>query len=93
MRDGEHTFTKTGRQRQAGYATICGWIVDAWMKVSALTDVRAFTKAGIIVEQPPSNKTDSDNDKREPGIFDGEIAQLFNSDTEDEEFDGFVTEE
>ena len=27
------------------------------------------------------------------GIFDGEISQLFNSDTEDEDLDGFVTEE
>ncbi|KAJ1144883.1 hypothetical protein NDU88_011177 [Pleurodeles waltl] len=62
-------------------------------KVSALTVVRAFTKAGIIAEQPPGNETDSDNDEREPGMFDGEIAQLFNSDTEDEDFDGFVGED
>ena len=62
-------------------------------KVSTLTVVRAFTKAGIIVEQPPGNGTDSNNGKREPGMFDGEIAQLFNSDTENEDSDGFVTEE
>ncbi|GAA6085578.1 uncharacterized protein LOC115408167 [Tachysurus ichikawai] len=68
-----------------------GW--DAWAKVSALTVVRAFTKAGIIAEQPPGNETDSDNDEREPGMFDGEIAQLFNSDTEYEDFDGFVGED
>lgn len=93
MTDGEHTFTNSGRQRRASYATICEWIVDAWAKVSALTVVRAFAKAGIIAEQPPGNETDSDNDEREPGMFDGEIAQLFNSDTEDEDFDGFVGEE
>ena len=29
MTDGKHTFTKTGRQRQANYATTCQWIVDA----------------------------------------------------------------
>ncbi|GAA6090359.1 pogo transposable element with KRAB domain [Tachysurus ichikawai] len=85
--DGEHTFTKTGRRRRASYGTICEWIVDAWAKVSALTVVRAFAKGGIIAEQPPGNETDSDNDEREPGMFDGEIAQLFNSDTEDEDFD------
>lgn len=28
MTEGEHTFTKTGRQRRATYATICQWIVD-----------------------------------------------------------------
>lgn len=30
MTEGEHTFTKTSRQRRASYATICQWIVDAW---------------------------------------------------------------
>ena len=33
------------------------------------------------------------NDERDPGMLDAEIAQLLNSDTEDEEFDGFVVEE
>ncbi|KAJ1178648.1 hypothetical protein NDU88_003891 [Pleurodeles waltl] len=84
---------KTGRQRRANFATICEWIVDAWAKISALTVVRAFAKAGIIAEQPPGNKTGSNKDEREPGMFDGEIAQLFNSDTEDEDFDAFVGEE
>ena len=50
MTEGEHTFTKTGRQRRATYATICQWIVDAWAKISVSTVVRAFTKAGIITE-------------------------------------------
>ena len=90
MDERQRTFTKTGRQRRASSATICGWMVDVWVKVSALTDVRAFTKDSVIVEQPPGNETDSNND--ETGILDGEIAQLFNSDTEDEDFDG-VTED
>ncbi|GAA6076132.1 uncharacterized protein LOC101155639 [Tachysurus ichikawai] len=84
---------KSFRGNKASYATICEWIVDAWAKVSALTVVRAFVNAGIIAEQPPGNETDYDNDEREPGMFDGEIAQLFNSDTEDEDFDGFVGED
>ncbi|KAK7934312.1 hypothetical protein WMY93_005208 [Mugilogobius chulae] len=52
MTEGEHTFTKTGRQRRASCATICQWIVDAWAKVSVSTVVRAFRKAGIISELP-----------------------------------------
>ena len=53
--------------------------------------VRAFTKAGIITELlGNSSDTDSDNDKREPGMLDAVLAQLFNSDTEEEEFEGFV---
>ena len=98
MTEGEHTFTKMGRQRRASYATSCNWIVDAWAQVSTLTVVWAFAKASIIAEQPPGSKIGSSDDderedEREPGVYDGEIAQLFNSDTEDEDFDGFVTEE
>ncbi|KAK6317614.1 hypothetical protein J4Q44_G00130140 [Coregonus suidteri] len=91
MTEGEHTFTKTGRQRRATYATICQWIVDAWADISVSTVVKAFTKAGIISELPGnSSDTDSDNDEREPGRLDAVVAQLFNSDTEEEEFEGFV---
>lgn len=91
MTEGEHTFTKTGRQRRATYATICQWIVDAWADISVSTVIRAFTKAGIISELPGiSSDTDSDNDERELGRLDAVIAQLFNSDTEEEEFEGFM---
>lgn len=102
MTEGEHTFTKTGRQRRASYATICQWIVDAWANVSVSSVTRAFRKAGIITEQLStgtgnSSETDTDddedNDERVPGVLDAEIAQLFNSDTEDEEFEGFAAEE
>ncbi|KAJ1204462.1 hypothetical protein NDU88_008239 [Pleurodeles waltl] len=40
-----------------------------------------------------SHLADSNNDERESGMFDGEIAQLFDSDTEDEDFDEFVGED
>ncbi|KAA8589771.1 hypothetical protein FQN60_013136 [Etheostoma spectabile] len=93
MTEGEHTFTNTGRQRRATYATICQWIVDAWAKVSVSTVVRASTKAGMITELPAnSNDTDSDNDERDSDILFAIIAQLLNSDTKDEEFEGFVDE-
>ena len=91
MTEGEHTFTKTGRQRRVTYATICQWIVDAWAAISVTTVVRAFRKAGIITELPDNNSdTDSDNDEMEPGMLDAVLAQLFNSDIEEEEFEGYV---
>ena len=96
MTDGKHTFTKTGRQQRASYATICQWIVDSWSKISISTITRSFRKAGIITEQSNidnSNETDSDSDETDPVMLDAEIAQLLNSDTEDEEFDGFLEEE
>ena len=87
MTDGDHSFTKSERQRQASYATVCGWIVDAWANVSAGTVVRAFAKAGIISEEPPGTESDSDSEEGEIGMSD--LAQLFNSETEDDDFDGF----
>uniref|UniRef100_A0A1A8FLA7 DDE-1 domain-containing protein n=1 Tax=Nothobranchius korthausae TaxID=1143690 RepID=A0A1A8FLA7_9TELE len=39
MTDGEHTFTKTGKQRRSTYAMICEWIADAWANVSVQTVV------------------------------------------------------
>lgn len=92
VRVGKHTFNKTGRQQWGSYATISELIVDAWAKVSVSTVVWAFAKASIIAEQLP-DETDYDNDEREPGMFDGKITQLFNSETEDEDFDGFVTKD
>lgn len=84
-------------QDGATYATICQWIVDAWADISVSTVVRAFTKAGIVTELPDnSSNTDSDNDdfdETEPGKLDAVFAQLFNSDTEEEEFEGFMDEE
>ncbi|TWW61001.1 hypothetical protein D4764_05G0010910 [Takifugu flavidus] len=69
------------------------WIVDAWAMIPSSCIVRAFTKAGINAEAEPVGESDSDDEEEEFGMLDIEIAQLFNSDTEDENFDGFVAEE
>lgn len=86
MTEGDHSFTKSGRQRRASYATVCQWIVDAWANMSAGTVVRAFGKAGIISEEPHGTDSDSDSEESEPARLD--LAQLFDSETEDEDFDG-----
>ncbi|TWW73483.1 hypothetical protein D4764_15G0008770 [Takifugu flavidus] len=96
MTEGEHTFTKTGRQRRATYVTICQWIVNAWADISVSTVVRAFRKAGIVTEMPDNTSNtdpDDDFDETEPAMLDAVFAQLFNSDTEEEEFEGFLDEE
>ena len=78
MTDREHTFTKTGRQRRASYATICQWIVDAWANVSVSIIIRSFEKAGIITEQPSNdNETDSDNDETNAGMLRVNICPAF----------------
>lgn len=81
MTEGEHTFTKTGRQRRATYTTICKWIVDAWADVSVSTVARAFRKAGIATELP-DNTSDIDSDN----------ADFDETDTEEEDFERFLDE-
>ena len=80
MTDGDHSFTKSGRQRRASYARVFGWIVDAWANVSAGSVVRVFAKA---------QGTESDSDSEEGEIGMSDLAQLFNSETEDDDFNGF----
>ena len=48
-------------------------------------------KVRIITEQlSNSNETDSNNDKRDPGMLNVEITQLLNSDTEHGELNASV---
>uniref|UniRef100_A0A1A8Q6G8 DDE-1 domain-containing protein n=1 Tax=Nothobranchius rachovii TaxID=451742 RepID=A0A1A8Q6G8_9TELE len=79
MTDGEHTFTKTEGQCRSTYATI------------------SFTKAGITTGEP-SNDSDINSDGDEPGASESSalgsvLGQFFMSDTEDEDFEGFMDEE
>ena len=92
MTDSEHRFTKTGRQRQANYATVFRWLLDAWAKISVSIIMQSFRKAGIITEQlntDNSDEADSDSDETDSGMLDVKIAQLLNSDI-DEKFDRFM---
>ncbi|KAF4804706.1 pogo transposable element with KRAB domain-like protein [Turdus rufiventris] len=100
MMEGEHSFTKTGRQCRASYATVCQWILDAdaWPKVTTTTIIRGFGKADII-PRLTSNGMEStetyDSDDKDTGdtglgLLDAAIAQLLISDTEDEEFKSFM---
>ncbi|VDN11223.1 unnamed protein product [Dibothriocephalus latus] len=70
-------------------------MVDAWVYVSvSFFVIRAFTKAGIVSDLlSKSNDTDSDNGQSDPHMVDAIMTQLFNWQTEDEEFEGFTAEE
>ena len=101
MVEGEHSYTNTGRLRRASYATVCRWILDAWGKVTTTTIIRGFVKADIIpgLTSNAIESTESDNSDGEDtgdtglGSLDPTIAQLLISDTEDEEFEGFMEDE
>ena len=48
MMSGDHTFTKTGRQRRVDFVTITKWILESWNTIPTSTIINGFIKAGII---------------------------------------------
>ncbi|KAF4798792.1 hypothetical protein TURU_060694 [Turdus rufiventris] len=101
MVEGKHSFTKTRRLCQASYATVCQWILNAWRKVTATTIIRWFARADIIpgltsdgIESTETDDSDGeDTGDMGSGLLDTAIAQLLISNTEDEEFEGFMEDE
>ncbi|KAF4795889.1 hypothetical protein TURU_089430 [Turdus rufiventris] len=101
MVEGEHSYTNTQRLLRASYATVCLWILDAWDKVTTTAIIRGFAKADIIpgLTSNAIKRTEIDNLDGEDtgntglGLLDAPIAQLLISNTEDEEFEGFMEDE
>ena len=48
MISGNHTFTKTGRQRRVDYVTIIECVLEAWNTNPTSTIINGFIKAVII---------------------------------------------
>ncbi|KAF4801210.1 Pogo transposable element with KRAB [Turdus rufiventris] len=80
MVEGEHSYTNTGRLRQASYATVCQWILDAGINDS-------------IESAKADDSEDEDMGDTGSGLLDATIAQLMISDTEGEDFEGFNEDE
>jgi len=95
MSEGIHTFTETGKMRRATHAEVCDWVVRAWRAVTVTSITNGFRKAGITgcAEDRASGES-SDEEEMESAtaldpVLDAELIDLFNSDTEDEDFNGF----
>ena len=89
MMDGEHSFTATGRMRRATFQDVIGWIDKAWASVTTETILSGFRKAGIIGTATEDEADVSDVEEEAPHLLPPELAELFKSDTEDEDFIGF----
>ncbi|KAL1470208.1 hypothetical protein MTO96_040572 [Rhipicephalus appendiculatus] len=94
MTDGDHSFTATGRMRHATFGEVAKWVDEAWDTVSASTITAGFQKAGLVASAPAgdydsSASSDSEDDNDVPATLPSELAELFNSASEDEAFDGF----
>lgn len=96
MSEENHTFTKGGRMRKATNSEVCEWILKSWDKIPKDMVEKAFFKAEITEFQ--QNSTDgfdshSDDDDESSSDTDEhlppEVLELFHTDTEDDDFDGF----
>lgn len=94
MSEGIHTFTETGKMRRATHAEVCDWVVRAWRAVKTTSITNGFRKAGITVCAEDSDESDISDYEMESAtaldpVLDAQLIDLFNSDTEDEDFNGF----
>ena len=98
MSNGEHSFTETGRMRRATIHDVCTWIVDAWKAVPQSCILSGFSKADVLPESfellhDESSVSSDDEDENTHTHINDEVTSLFHSDTEDEDFHGFVEED
>lgn len=91
MSSGTHSFTNTGRMRRASYAQVCQWVKVAWLRVTAEVIQSGFRKARLWqYNNIPDPESDANSDP-EPGLEKPNscINELFETDTEDTDFEGF----
>lgn len=103
MSEGIHTFTETGKMRRATHAEVCNWVIRAWKAVKVTAITNGLRKAGITSAPGASEDDDDEDDESDTSeisddeqstttldpVLDARLIDLFNSDTEDEDFDGF----
>lgn len=91
MSNGDHSYTTTGRLRHATFSEVANWVATAWDSVSERIIVNGFLKAEIIRNDDDTDDEDDERDDTEVNFHNlpPEIATLFHSDTEDEDFNGF----
>ena len=98
MSEGIHTFTETGKMRRATHAEVCNWLIRAQRAVKVTAITNGFRKAGITrvpcaTEDDTSDASEISDDEQSTTtldpVLDAQLIDLFNSDTEDEDFDGF----
>ena len=95
MSAGIHDFTATGRMKRASIPVVCSWVINAWAKVKATSVQNAFRKCGIgnFLHAESEEEEGGEGDYRPTADLGEDLLALFNSDSEDEDFDGFLPDE
>lgn len=90
MSEGLHSFTTTGKMRRASYEEVARWVDSSWKSIKKSTILSGFKEAGIISENPVEEICDDNEDSdADSNNIDDFLLKLFNSDSEDSDFDGF----
>ncbi|KAH9377493.1 hypothetical protein HPB48_006246 [Haemaphysalis longicornis] len=80
--------------RHAWFSEVAKWVRDAWCGVSEATVTAGFRKAGLLASAPGQPELDessgsSDSEEEAPATLPPELAKLFESASEDEDFEGY----
>ena len=98
MSQGIHTLTATPKMRRATHEEVSNWVIRAWRAVKVSSITNGFKKAGItnVLGGSEDGETDASSDDKQmeasatlDHVRDAHLIDLFNSDTEDKDFDGF----
>lgn len=89
MVEGLHSYTKSGKMRKATYEDVASWVSLAWKDVSSKTVMSGFKAANISETGTSNDSSDESNDESCELLTDKELLELFNSDSENSDFDGF----
>ena len=81
--------TVQNKTRETTFLDVIGWINKAWASVTTKTILSGFRKAGIIGTATDDDSEVSDVPIEAAHCLPLELAELFRSDTEEEEFIGF----
>ena len=104
MMEGEKPYTKTGRMQKVDLPTICSWIVEVWEEIPSDIIRRASLKCYILNKmdgteddmlweniEPEETDCHQDSSDSEADLMyvDDELQDLFQDNTDNEEFLGF----
>lgn len=90
MREGMHSYTKSGRMKKATYEKVAEWVSKSWRSVKVSTIISGFAKANIISPDCDNTSESSESDESDfTEVSDDELLKLFHSDSDISDFDGF----
>ena len=87
--ESKHTLMKSGKMRRAMNSEVCNQVKKAWNSIAVKTIKKPFQKAKIIEDENCNDNTTSSEDESNKLSLREDFLNLFNSESDDTEFEGF----